>query len=113
MIYQMKLNDAKMLFWITMYNENFGQLLQSLAGCIRSIIELINLPDSEYSSEQFAMVLIWDGIGKVDKEFIAKMEQYHLFDPELCHNTVQKIDHNDESVPRKFDKKDTILAYEK
>lgn len=27
----------KCMYCITMYNENFGQLLQSLAGCVRSI----------------------------------------------------------------------------
>ena len=113
MIYQMKLNRAKMLFCITMYNENFGQLLQSVAGCIRSIIELINLPNSDYCSEQFGIVLIWDGIDKVEDEFMSKLEKYNLFDPEICHNTVQRIDHNDDHVKRTFAKRETTLNYEK
>ena len=84
MIFQLKLNKAKMLFCITMYNENFGQLLQSMAGCIRAIIELINLPNSNYDSEQFGIVLIWDGIDKVDNEFISKLEKYNnVFDFEI------------------------------
>ena len=31
---------AKMLFCITMYMENWSQILQSIAGCIRCILEL-------------------------------------------------------------------------
>ena len=81
-IFKLKQKKAKMLFCITMYNENFGQLLQSMAGCIRAIIELVNLPNSNYNSEQFGIVLIWDGIDKVDNEFISKLEKYsnHVFD---------------------------------
>ena len=32
-------NGPKMLYCITMYQEDWGQILQSIAGCIRSIIE--------------------------------------------------------------------------
>jgi hypothetical protein len=58
LIAQMKANEPKMLFCITMYNENFGQLMQSLAGVVRSVVELINLKKANYSAEQFGVVLI-------------------------------------------------------
>lgn len=113
LIHQMKTNKAKMLFCITMYNENFGQLLQSMAGCIRAVVELVNLRRSAYNSEQFGIVLICDGIDKVDQAFMDKLETYNLFDPDLCINTVLKTDINDDHVKRTFEKKDTTLDYER
>lgn len=112
LVYQMKVSNAKMLFCITMYNENFGQLMQSMAGCIRAVIELVNLRKSVYSPEQFGIVLICDGIDKVDPAFMNKLEFHGLFDPDLCYNTVLKTDINDDHVKRTFDKTQTILDEE-
>mmetsp|Transcript_24440 Transcript_24440/g.21696 ORF Transcript_24440/g.21696 Transcript_24440/m.21696 type:complete len:300 (+) Transcript_24440:47-946(+) len=107
LIGDLKNQDMKMLYCITMYNENFGQFLQSLGGVIRSIIELINNDKYTLKAEQFGVVLICDGIDKVDKEFMARLEEFNLFDPEICCNTVLKTDINDEHVKRYFQKKST------
>lgn len=96
-----------------MYNENFGQFLQSFAGIVRSILELSKMKDSEYNSDQFGVVLICDGIDKVDQGFMNRLEKYKMFDPDLCYNTVLKTDINDDHVKRTFEKKDTILDEEK
>ena len=58
LVYQMKQSRPKMLCCITMYNENFGQLMQSMAGVVRAVVELVNLKRSIYSSDQFGIVLI-------------------------------------------------------
>jgi cellulose synthase/poly-beta-1,6-N-acetylglucosamine synthase-like glycosyltransferase len=111
-IFKMKEDKPKMLFCITMYNENFGQLMQSMAGVVRSVVELVNLKKSVYNSDQFGIVLICDGIDKVDQEFMDKLERHSLFDPDLCYNTVLTTDINDDHVKRTFEKKDTILDEE-
>jgi hypothetical protein len=48
----------KMLFCITMYQEDWNQILQSVAGCIRAILELEDQDDETYSSKKFGIVLI-------------------------------------------------------
>jgi len=83
LIHQMKTNKVKMLSCIVMYNENFGQFLQSVTGVVRSIIELVNLPNSDYAPEQFGIVLICDGLEKIGKDFIKLLEKFDLFDPAL------------------------------
>lgn len=96
-----------------MYNENYGQFMQSLSGVIRSIVELTNLKRSDYKPEEFGVVLICDGIDRVDQDFMDKLEKYKMFDPDLCYNTVLKTDINDDHVKRTFEKKDTILDEER
>ena len=93
-----------------MYNENFGQFLQSLAGCIRSIWELYKKNKEEYSHQKFGIVLVWDGIDKVDSEFIDQMIEFNLFDPEVWFNTVLKTNVNKETVKRQFEKRSTSLG---
>jgi len=41
----------KMLYCITMYQETWSQVLQSIAGCVRSIFELEEENPEEYSAE--------------------------------------------------------------
>jgi hypothetical protein len=48
----------KLMFCITMYQEEWYQILQSVAGCIRAILELEDLDPDTYSHEKFAIVLI-------------------------------------------------------
>jgi len=47
-----------MLFCITMYQEEWYQILQSVAGCIRSILELEKLDPIKYRQDKFAITLI-------------------------------------------------------
>jgi hypothetical protein len=47
-----------MLFCITMYQEDWYQILQSVAGCIRTILELQASDDKLYNPERFAIALI-------------------------------------------------------
>jgi cellulose synthase/poly-beta-1,6-N-acetylglucosamine synthase-like glycosyltransferase len=113
LIFQMKTNKVKMLHCIVMYNENFGQFLQSFTGVVRSIIELINLPNSEYAPEEFGVVLIWDGIDKVDKDFIEKLIEFDLFDPKLSYNTYMYTDADGDHVALPIDKKETMIEPER
>lgn len=80
-----------MLFCITMYNEGFNQLQQSLWGCIVSIIELIHKND-EYTADQFGIVLICDGVDKINESFIDKLTEFNLFDPNQCCHTFNEWD---------------------
>lgn len=48
----------KLLFCITMYQEEWYQILQSVAGCIRAILELEESDPEAYFHEKFAIVLI-------------------------------------------------------
>lgn len=48
----------KVLFCITMYQEEWYQILQSVIGCIRSILELEQEDPQKYSSNKFGIVLI-------------------------------------------------------
>lgn len=93
-----------------MYNENFGQFLQSFAGCVRSICELYKKDPIEYNHNKFGIVLVCDGIDKLDNEFMDLMIRFNLFDPEVCYNTVLKTDVNNNQVKRKFEKANTSLG---
>ena len=55
----------QVLFCITMYQEEWYQILQSVAGCIRAILELEESNSEKYSHEKFAIILI---AGKVLEE---------------------------------------------
>lgn len=51
-------SEPVMLFCITMYQEDWNQILQSVAGCIRTILELQASSGEDYNPERFAIVLI-------------------------------------------------------
>lgn len=104
LIYKLKEADPRVLYCITMYQENFGQFLQSLAGCIRSIVELVNTGGKKESGDKYAIVLICDGIDKVPGDFCEMLQKYHLFHPKPCHNSVMKLDADKNHNKRKFDK---------
>jgi hypothetical protein len=48
----------QILFCITMYQEEWYQILQSVAGCIRAILELEDIDQVKYRQDRFAIVLI-------------------------------------------------------
>jgi hypothetical protein len=64
-----------------MYNENFGQFIQSFAGVVRSISELRH-DNPNYEDEDFGVVLICDGIEKIKDDFIDCLIKHKLFNPE-------------------------------
>lgn len=103
-----------MLYCLTMYNENFGQILQSVAGCIRSIIELSQKNPIEYHSKKFALCLVVDGFDKIDSDVLDKSIQYNLIDPEHCCDTLltTNVDLN-KTVKREYVKKSTTLQENK
>jgi hypothetical protein len=47
-----------MEFCITMYQEEWYQILQSVAGCIRSVLELEKIDPIKYRQDKFAITLI-------------------------------------------------------
>lgn len=54
-----QLKDSPVLmFWITMYQEEWYQILQSIAGCIRAILELEDADPVTYSPDKFGITLI-------------------------------------------------------
>jgi hypothetical protein len=106
-------NGPKVLFCITMYQESWDQILQSIAGCVRAILELDQIGKdknhSEYTADKFGIVLICDGIDKLPGEFVEKLMQFGLFDPEVCAHTVAKYE-NREHVKKKFVKDKAPIA---
>lgn len=62
---------------ITMYNEPFIQVIESLAGIYRAYYELLHW-DSSYKNKVH-VVLVADGYDKLTKEFLRKLESVGLF----------------------------------
>lgn len=121
----------KLMFCITMYQEEWYQILQSVAGCIRAILELEDLDPYTYHHEKFGIVLIcgkWslkqtihpkstiktlmsiDGIAKLPDPFIEKLLDYHLFHPSLWAYTAARVNENGKHVMKSFKKTETTIA---
>lgn len=63
-----KRNTPVLLYCITMYNEPFSQLVQSLAGIYRSYYELVGIDESFL--DRAHIMIIADGYEKLDEEFL-------------------------------------------
>jgi hypothetical protein len=61
-------NQPILLYCVTMYNEPFLQLIQTLAGVYRSYYELCNIDDSFVGRAH--ITIIADGYDKIDTEFL-------------------------------------------
>ena len=96
-----------------MYDETFNQFLQTFAGCVRSIIELKNKDEEMYTDDSFGIVLICDGIEKVNEEFLEKLIEAKVFDPELFYNNYYHTDVNDNQKMRPINVKSTIGEHKK
>jgi cellulose synthase/poly-beta-1,6-N-acetylglucosamine synthase-like glycosyltransferase len=72
-----KQNRPKLLIWITMYNEPFIQLLQSLAGIFRAYYELVSLDEDFLNNVH--IVIVADGYDKLDEEFLMKCEKAGIY----------------------------------
>ena len=65
------------LFCITMYNEPFTQLLQSLAGVYRAYYELVDIDESFL--DRCHVTIIADGYENLDEEFLQRCEKAGIF----------------------------------
>lgn len=63
-------NPPLLMYCVTMYNEPFVQLLQSLAGIYRSYYELCAI--DETFKDRCHIVIIIDGYDKIEEEFLIK-----------------------------------------
>jgi len=104
LLHKLKVNSARnpivLLHCIVMYNENFGQFLQTFAGVVRSIIEMKHKDPVKYTDDSFGVVLICDGIEKVEEEFLERLQIAKVFDPNLFSNNYFHTDVNDEQKAR-------------
>jgi len=64
-----KNNNPLLLYCVTMYNEPFLQLVQTLAGVYRSYYELCKV--DENFKDRAQIIIIADGYDKIDEEFLA------------------------------------------
>lgn len=65
------------MYCITMYNESYIQLMQSLAGVFRSYYELVDI-DERYK-DRCHVVVIADGYEKLTEDFLTKCERAGFF----------------------------------
>lgn len=72
-----KENPPLLMYCVTMYNEPFTQLLQSLAGIYRSYYELWGI--DEGFKDRCHIVIIIDGYDKIDEEFLIQWEKAGLY----------------------------------
>jgi hypothetical protein len=63
-------NPPLLMYCITMYNESYIQLMQSLAGVFRSYYELVDI-DERYK-DRCHVVVIADGYEKLTEDFLTK-----------------------------------------
>ena len=75
-----------------MYNETFSQIIQSLAGCIRSILEMERKNKKRYDHGKFGIILVLDGIEKIDDEVLEKLIEFNIVDPDACCDTLLRTD---------------------
>jgi hypothetical protein len=107
-----KVRDSNcwMLYCLTMYNENFGQIMQSLVGCIRSIMELRQLNPVKYSPKKFGIVLVMDGFDKFNPDVLDKLIDIGAIDAEhWCDTLLTTKSNKKEHVKRTYTKKETLL----
>ena len=60
-----KLSKLKLSIWVTMFNEPFSQLLESIAGIYRTYYELVDI--WENFRDNVNVVIVWDGIEHLGK----------------------------------------------
>ena len=106
-----QLKEAKpiVMYCITMYQEDFTQFVQSLTGCIRSIMELKMSDEQKYSPDRFGIVLIVDGIDKLPKDFALELKKFNLFDEKVWYTATMTMNVNNDFVKKKFAKAKTSL----
>ena len=59
-------NQMQMCVCITMYNEDFDQVLLSLAGIFRAYYELVEI--SKRYKDKVNIIIVWDGVEQLGKQ---------------------------------------------
>jgi hypothetical protein len=72
-----KANTPKMLICVTMYNEPYEQLLESMAGIFRAYYELVNI--NENFKDSVHVCIIIDGYDKIDENFLMQCEKAGIY----------------------------------
>lgn len=70
-------NTPMLLYCITMYNEPFLQLVQTLAGVYRSYYELCKIDES--FKDRAHIIIIADGYDKIDETFLTCCEKAGIY----------------------------------
>ena len=66
---------------------------------------------TRYNHEKFGIVLVLDGIEKIDEEVLEKLIEYKIVDSEACSDTLLRTDRETgDFVKRSFNKKETKLS---
>lgn len=74
-------------------------------GSVRSIAELRYENPETFTYDQFGIVVVWDGIDKVNDSFTKLLVKHNLFDPYMCADMLITEDQN-KYVKNKFKKFD-------
>ena len=68
----------KLLICVTLYNEPYSQICESLAGLFRCYYELVNYDDSYLNRVQ--VVIVADGYDRLDKDTLVRLEKAGIYD---------------------------------
>lgn len=77
LIYQCKQEQPKLMICVTMYNEPYSQLVQSLAGLYRAYYELVHW-DEDFRNKVHIVIVI-DGYDRINRETLEKMERAGIY----------------------------------
>ena len=100
-LYKMKDETTKLTICITIYNEPFYQVIESLIGLYRTYYELL-LIDSSYE-DKVSVYIIADGFDKLNDAFLKAAYDAGLYDEEMCADCFTKSDLDDHRriIPQK------------
>uniref|UniRef100_A0A7S3J1J5 Chitin synthase n=1 Tax=Euplotes harpa TaxID=151035 RepID=A0A7S3J1J5_9SPIT len=82
-------DEIKLSFCITMYNEPFEQLMESLAGIYRAYFELVDI-DKDYK-DKVNIVIVADGIEKLPPDFKKAAKKAGFFDLDIMEDGYVKF----------------------
>ena len=70
-------NNLRVLFCITMFNETFEDFMYTLNGVLINIAEMVrDSVNTKFSENSFSIILIADGLEKIDINFRRELECY-------------------------------------
>jgi chitin synthase len=96
------MKGAKLLICITIYNEPFSQVLESLSGLYRAYYELLE-SDASYL-EKVSICIIADGYDRLKTPFLEACAKAGIYDEKY---TQEAFNHEQQEVPG-FDKSTTL-----
>ena len=71
-------NQPKLIICVTMYNESYRQLVETLAGIYRSYFELVHYQNAFKNKVQ--VVIISDGYDKIEDDTLKSLEKAGIYD---------------------------------